>query len=90
MRVVQALHWLKDTLISDRARILSRLTNVLTDPTHGSAIRQDLLDGFNVLPSWMQDVIRELPGCAPQATATKPPQAYRGVKRPTVDRRSAK
>lgn len=90
MRVVQALHWLKDTLISDRARILSRLTNVLTDPTHGSAIRQDLLDGFNMLPSWMQNVIRELPGCDPQAAVTKPPQAYRGVKRPTVDRRTAK
>ena len=90
MRVVQALHWLKDTLISDRARILSRLTNVLTDPTHGSAIRQDLLDGFNMLPSWMQNVIRELPGCDPQAAVTKPPQAYRGVKRPSVDCRTAK
>ena len=51
MHVVQAFYWLKDTLISDRnRRILSRLTNVLTDPTHGTAIRQDLLDGFNMLP----------------------------------------
>ena len=90
MRVVQALHWLKDTLASDHARILSRLTTVLAGPIHGAAIRQDLLDGFNMLPSWMQNVIRELPGCAPQAAVTKSPQAYRGVKRPTVDRRSAK
>ena len=71
MRVVQALHWLKDTLTSDRARILSRLTNVLTDPIHGTAIRQDLLDGFNMLPSWMQSVIRELPGCNPQDAHTE-------------------
>ena len=90
MRVVQALHWLKDTLASDHARILSRLTTVLADPIHGAAIRQDLLDGFNMLPSWMQNVIRELPGYDPQAAVTKPPQAYRGVKRPSVDCRTAK
>jgi hypothetical protein len=66
MRVVQALHWLKDTLASDHARILNRLTKVLTDPIHGAAIRQDLLDGFKVLPAWMQNLVRELPGCNPQ------------------------
>jgi len=71
MRVVQALHWLKDTLISDRDRILSRLGQLLADPTHGSAIRQDLLEGFNTLPAWMQSLIRELPGCDPQATVPK-------------------
>ena len=68
MRVVQALFWLKDTLGSDYTRILSRLTKVLTDPVHGTAIRQDLLDGFKVLPAWMQNLIRELPGCNPQDT----------------------
>ena len=68
MRVVQALHWLKDTLASDHARILSRLSTVLADPIHGTAIRQDLLDGFNMLPTWMQNLIRELPGCNPQST----------------------
>lgn len=72
MRVVQALHWLKDTLDSDHARILSRLTKVLTDPIHGAAICQDLLDGFKVLPAWMQNLIRELPNCNPQeATRVK-------------------
>ncbi len=68
MRVVQALHWLKDTLASDHARILSRLSTVLADPIHGTTIRQDLLDGFNMLPTWMQNLIRELPGCNPQST----------------------
>lgn len=67
MRVVQALHWLKDTLTSERSSILSKLSNVLADPAHGAAIRQDLLDGFNVLPGWMQSLVRELPGCDPQA-----------------------
>ena len=62
MRVVQALHWLKDTLGTDRARVLARLTQVLADPTHGKAISDDLLQGFSTLPAWMQDLVRELPG----------------------------
>ena len=78
MRVVQALHWLKDTLTSDHDRILDRLSKVLADPVHGAAIRQDLLDGFSVLPAWMQTLVRELPGCDPQAIQTeKPPVARR-------------
>lgn len=69
MRVVQALYWLKDTLASDRERIMRRLTRVLAEPVHGAAIRADLLDGFGVLPAWMQNLIRELPGCDPQSAA---------------------
>ena len=89
MRVVQALHWLKDTLASDRDRILRRLTQVLADPAHGAAIRQDLIDGFSAMPAWMQNLVRELPGCDPQTAAaiTTPPR--RGVK-PATRRRSAK
>lgn len=67
MRVVQALHWLKDTLPTDRQRILARLTQVLADPTHGPLIREDLLRGFSTLPAWMQDLMRELPNCCPSA-----------------------
>ncbi len=58
MRVVQALYWLKDTLNSDRDSIVNRLGVVLADPVHGAAIRQDLLDGFSVLPAWMQGLVR--------------------------------
>ncbi len=83
MRIVQALHWLKDTLTSERSLILNKLTKVLDDPVHGAVIRQDLLDGFNVLPAWMQSFVRELPGCDPQTASTtipqpsKPPSARR-------------
>lgn len=69
MRVVQALHWLRDTLPADKPRIVKRLSALLDDPVQGDAIRQDLLAGFHTLPTWMQAVIRELPGCAPQADA---------------------
>ena len=68
MRVVQALHWLKDTLAPDRQRILLRLSKVLNDPVHGPATRQDLIEGLGVLPAWMQNIVRELPGCDPQST----------------------
>ena len=96
MRVVQALYWLKDTLASDRERILRRLTRVLAEPVHGAAIRGDLLDSFGVLPAWMQSLIRELPGCDPQIAAgikaaavksasAKVPRA-RGAKRSPVSR----
>lgn len=66
MRVVQALHWLKDTLPADKPRIVKRLARLLAD-TQGDTIRQDLMAGFNTLPAWMQAIVRELPGCDPQA-----------------------
>lgn len=88
MRVVQALHWLKDTLATDRDRILSRLAQVLADPVHGPTICQDLLDGFSMLPAWMQSLVRELPGCNPQPTAIKETGTHSRIKTPTR-RRSA-
>ena len=80
MRVVQALHWLKDTLVSDRDRILRRLAQVLTDPTHGAASRQDLIDGFSTLPAWMQILVRELPGCDQQLVAARISRPHKGTK----------
>jgi hypothetical protein len=62
MRVVQSLHWLKDTLATDRNRILTHLSDVLADPTHGAAIKEDLRTGLQTLPTWMQLVVRELLG----------------------------
>ena len=86
MRIVQALHWLKDTLASERSLILNKLTKVLTDPVHGTAIRQDLLEGFNILPAWMQSVLRELPGWDPQIASTAAPQSSRDEKSPSARR----
>lgn len=60
MRVVQALHWLRDLLQNDQQRILARLNTILTDPVHGDAIRQDLASGVHTLPIWMQKLVREL------------------------------
>jgi len=90
MRIVQALYWLKDTLTTERSSIQGKLTKVLADPVHGPTIRQDLLDGFNALPAWMQSFIRELPGCDPQETRAATPQTLDAKKSPPVRRRAAK
>src|SRR5438876_489271 len=62
MRIVQALRWLKDTLPADRDRIVARLSTLLADRRHGRDLRNDLRAGFNTLPAWMQDILRELVG----------------------------
>lgn len=81
MRVVQALHWLKDTLGSDRDRILQRLDKILAEPVHGPAIRQDLIEGFAVLPAWMRELLRGLPSFDPLATRHIAPSEHSPVTR---------
>lgn len=60
MRIVQALHWLKDTLPSDRGRVMSQLATLLADDRYGRALRDDLRLGLPTLPAWMQGLAREL------------------------------
>jgi hypothetical protein len=60
MRVVQALHWLRDMLPGDNGRIMKRLRAILNDPAQGKAIRDDLRSGLATLPIWMQAVVRDL------------------------------
>jgi hypothetical protein len=62
MRIVQALHWLRDALNApdDRRRVLRRLRAILADDDHGSAIAADLSTGLPTLPAWMQDLLRPL------------------------------
>jgi len=62
MRVVQALHWLREALAKpdDRDRITARLLAILSDPVHGPGLRADLEDGLPTLPAWMQTSLRDL------------------------------
>ena len=62
MRIVQALQWLKDTLPTDRDRIVAHLSTLLADGGHGRDLRNDLRAGLVTLPAWMQDLVRELLG----------------------------
>src|SRR5258708_34827552 len=45
MRIVQALHWLRDLLPTDQTRILKRLHHLISHPNHGAAIPQHLAAG---------------------------------------------
>ena len=61
MRIVQALHWLRDTMTGDDVgQWQDRLAIVLDDPVHGAALRADLAAGMASLPAWMQDLLRPL------------------------------
>ncbi len=62
MRVVQALHWMRDMLSQDgeRQRVEAKLRGVFADPRHGQSIRDDLQAGLAALPIWMQEFLRGL------------------------------
>lgn len=61
MRIVQALHWLRDTMAGDdTGQWRDRLRSILKDPRQGAALRADLTDGLTTLPAWMQDMLRPL------------------------------
>lgn len=75
MRVVQALHWLRDLLASpdDEAQLRRRLQRLLADPVHGSALRVDLADGLPTLPAWMQSLLKPLLSAPPPAADEESP-----------------
>ena len=62
MRIVQALHWLRDTMgqVDDDAILKRRLNAILQNPEDGQALRADLMSGLSTLPSWMQSLLRPM------------------------------
>ena len=56
MRVVQALHWMRDLLSrEDDANLVRRqLRKLLDDPVAGPPLKADLVDGLTTVPTWMQ------------------------------------
>ena len=88
MRVVQALHWLKDTLPGDGDRIRNTLARLLCDPKHGDGIQKDLTQGFGVLPAWMQSFLRTIPGFNPMPPAGPIDPAKRASRRKTSPART--
>ena len=69
MRVVQALFWLHDVLLSDRPAIMRRLRNLIAHDDHGAAIASDLRAGLSAMPTWMQSLVRELLAAFPASGA---------------------
>ena len=64
MRIVQALHWLRETLKreGEPERVKRRLAELLSEPEQGDVLRDDLAEGLASLPAWMQDFLRPLIG----------------------------
>ena len=60
MRIVQALHWLHDLLPTEGDSILSKIRNILKDPTQGKPFRDDLRSGLDALPAWMRELVTKL------------------------------
>lgn len=60
MRVVQALHWLRDLLVRDGESdpIKHKLAKIFEDPTTGSALKADLTAGMAALPTWMWEFLK--------------------------------
>jgi hypothetical protein len=65
MRLVQALHWLRDT--TDLPTLNAQVRALLRRLPHADKIRADLADGMATLPAWMQDILRPFVNDAPQA-----------------------
>jgi hypothetical protein len=66
MRLVQALHWLRDT--TDLATLSAQVRALFRRLSDADAVRADLADGMPALPAWMQTILRPLVGPA----STKP------------------
>jgi len=90
MRVVQALHWLKDMLPTDGDRVRKTLARLLRDPKHGDAITSDLAQGFGVLPGWMQTFLRTVPGFNAAPASTLSSASLKPTRRKTTAQKPAK
>lgn len=59
MQMIQALHWLRDTLAEQKDVVITRLVRLLVSDA-SSVLRDDIQQGLHTLPAWMQDLLREI------------------------------
>ena len=62
MRVVQALHWLRDLLAreGESDQVKCKLAKLFEDPTAGPPLKADLTAGLSALPTWMRVFLKPL------------------------------
>lgn len=62
MRVVQALHWLRDLLgrEGESDQVKRKLAKLFEDPTAGPHLKADLRAGMTALPTWMREFLKPL------------------------------
>lgn len=75
MRIVQALHWLKDGIKqkdpSIQSDIKATLSRVFSDPKVGPNIQRDLKKDFSHLPAWMHPLFKGLSSDFPQISLSQ-------------------
>lgn len=72
MRLVQALHWLKDMVARDEDGALKRrVARLLSKSTPSGDLRSDLESGLPTLPAWMQAYLKPLLQPSPAAAAAE-------------------
>jgi len=61
MYLVQALHWVHDTMLAEteRSKIDRTIRKLLTDSDGGRNLTEDLRIGLSAMPIWMQDILRK-------------------------------
>jgi hypothetical protein len=62
MRVVQALHWLRDLLAreGESDQVKRKLAKLFEDPAAGPPLKADLTAGMSALPTWMRVFLKPL------------------------------
>lgn len=62
MRIVQALHWLRDTMadVEEDGKLRRKLGDLLWSEPGGDRLRTDLRNGMSTLPAWMQDYLKPI------------------------------
>ena len=66
MRLVQALHWLRDTI--DLPTLSAQVRALLRRLPNGDQIKADLADGMATLPAWMPDLLKPIISAASKST----------------------
>lgn len=61
MYLVQALHWVHDTMRAEteRSKVERTIRKLLTDSDGGQKLTEDLRIGLSAMPIWMQDILRK-------------------------------
>lgn len=67
MRLVQALHWLRDILArpGERTLLEAKVRRILTDTRERDDLVADLTEGWTAIPGWMQDFLRPIMAAVP-------------------------
>ena len=91
MRVVQALHWLRDLLAreGESDQIKRKLAKLFEDPAAGPSLKADLTAGMTALPTWMLAFLKPLIETQQYATVARPMRKPLSIRKTPTAKRGA-